>query len=409
LVIAVAVCLAESRGNPDAISATNDYGLWQINPLIWPAVFAIRDWRDPATNARMAYIVWKSKGWAMWVTYKHGSHLEYMDRARAAQGDTMINTDTVLKRIIDWQTSHGGSATDLVVKQHRAVFDAAKAGKLPQGTFLPEQCWAQMTGKEESFDLINEYPEDRLDYSNYSRWNMNKSGDCSSVVHWKVYVWTGRTLVPSGVNSYTESQWQYNKAKVVAYALRRAFDLPYFNFKQSQGRTVSHVATFGTNGRMWHTTSPTNPYRCDVDTWGASNRVGVVRFLTDSEYQSLFVGSVVTGGTDMIARGDTRTALVTKLQTMLMALGYDLPRWGADGSFGTETETALKAFQTAAKIPVTGAADDVTLMALAEAAAKLAPTVDVSEYQNTILALQAATASDKAAFGQIADLAGARR
>ena len=36
---------------------------------------------------------------------------------------------------------------------------------------------------------------------------------------------------------------------------------------------------------------------------------------------------------------------VTLLQTMLMDRGYKLPNYGADGSFGNETETAVKQFQ----------------------------------------------------------------
>ena len=36
---------------------------------------------------------------------------------------------------------------------------------------------------------------------------------------------------------------------------------------------------------------------------------------------------------------------VTELQKTLMSLGYSLPKYGADGDFGTETENAVKAFQ----------------------------------------------------------------
>lgn len=36
---------------------------------------------------------------------------------------------------------------------------------------------------------------------------------------------------------------------------------------------------------------------------------------------------------------------VTLLQTKLIQQGYSLPKWGADGSYGAETENAVKAFQ----------------------------------------------------------------
>ena len=43
---------------------------------------------------------------------------------------------------------------------------------------------------------------------------------------------------------------------------------------------------------------------------------------------------------------------VKVLQTALISLGYNLPRYGADGDYGNETETAVKAFQVAHSLPV---------------------------------------------------------
>jgi hypothetical protein len=53
------------------------------------------------------------------------------------------------------------------------------------------------------------------------------------------------------------------------------------------------------------------------------------------------------------AEADTRATLrrgkkgeaVLELQKMLLSMGYSLPRYGADGSYGAETITAVKAFQ----------------------------------------------------------------
>lgn len=49
---------------------------------------------------------------------------------------------------------------------------------------------------------------------------------------------------------------------------------------------------------------------------------------------------------DELCRGD-KGEDVKRLQQALMALGYGLNRWGADGDFGAETEAAVKAFQAA--------------------------------------------------------------
>ncbi len=52
---------------------------------------------------------------------------------------------------------------------------------------------------------------------------------------------------------------------------------------------------------------------------------------------------------------------VKQLQLDLMALGYKLPKYGADGDFGSETESAVKAFQRAQGIEVDGIVGAQTL------------------------------------------------
>ena len=61
------------------------------------------------------------------------------------------------------------------------------------------------------------------------------------------------------------------------------------------------------------------------------------------------------------AKGDT----VKTLQTALLARDAgSLPRYGADGSYGAEGESAVKAFQEAVGLPATGACDWATLALL---------------------------------------------
>ena len=46
---------------------------------------------------------------------------------------------------------------------------------------------------------------------------------------------------------------------------------------------------------------------------------------------------------------------ITKLiQEKLLSLGYKLPKWGADGSFGGETVDAVKLFQEAKGLSIDG-------------------------------------------------------
>ena len=51
-----------------------------------------------------------------------------------------------------------------------------------------------------------------------------------------------------------------------------------------------------------------------------------------------------TLGTRTVKKGSKGTD-VKALQEFLLQLEYSLPKYGADGEFGSETETALKKFQ----------------------------------------------------------------
>jgi len=55
---------------------------------------------------------------------------------------------------------------------------------------------------------------------------------------------------------------------------------------------------------------------------------------------------------------------VLEIQRRLLALGYKLPKYGADGMAGNETAAALREFQAGKGIPVTGKADAPTLAEL---------------------------------------------
>jgi hypothetical protein len=94
--VAVAVALAESKGNTDALgwvpavvnpppgqqpkpaSGNYDHGLWQISSLWHGAELLLTgaNWRDPLDNAHIAFAVWTGAGgkWTPWSTFKSGAH-----------------------------------------------------------------------------------------------------------------------------------------------------------------------------------------------------------------------------------------------------------------------------------------------------------------------------------------------
>lgn len=94
LAIAIAVAQAESGLRPDAdntglnSNGSTDYGLWQIN-TVHKALFEKyhNNWKDPLTNAKMAFEVFKGSGWRAWSTYNAGKHKQFMAAAQAAVGD----------------------------------------------------------------------------------------------------------------------------------------------------------------------------------------------------------------------------------------------------------------------------------------------------------------------------------
>ena len=58
---------------------------------------------------------------------------------------------------------------------------------------------------------------------------------------------------------------------------------------------------------------------------------------------------------------------VKALQELLLQLGYDLPRYGADGDFGSETEAAVRAFQEDERLKVDGKYGEKSHAALMDA------------------------------------------
>lgn len=86
---ATAIALAESGGRNDATNknsnGSTDYGLWQINSIHKDAL-ALGNWKDPATNAKMAYMVYSQAGhnFTPWVTFNNGHYKHFLPGANPA-------------------------------------------------------------------------------------------------------------------------------------------------------------------------------------------------------------------------------------------------------------------------------------------------------------------------------------
>jgi hypothetical protein len=89
LVVAVAVALAESSGNPAAHALTareDSRGLWQVNVRAHPEFGGVNLY-DPKANAQAAHAIWAKSGWGPWSAHNTGAYLLYMPIASGGVSD----------------------------------------------------------------------------------------------------------------------------------------------------------------------------------------------------------------------------------------------------------------------------------------------------------------------------------
>ena len=88
-----------------------------------------------------------------------------------------------------------------------------------------------------------------------------------------------------------------------------------------------------------------------------------------------------------LMKGDKSEAVRT-MQKMLLALGYDLGKWGADSDFGSATDTALRAFQKDHNLTVDGKYGNNTKAALEAAYKNLAITIKRGDKGDAVKTMQ---------------------
>lgn len=81
---AIAIALAESSGNPNALGDLNitpggSVGLWQVNLKYHPE-YTQEQLRDPQINAEAAFAIYQAAGnsFSPWSTFKSGAYLAHM-------------------------------------------------------------------------------------------------------------------------------------------------------------------------------------------------------------------------------------------------------------------------------------------------------------------------------------------
>lgn len=149
-------------------------------------------------------------------------------------------------------------------------------------------------------------------------------------------------------------------------------DLLYFKGNKYHVMDVGHVEMYTGSNTLYGHGGGTGPRRKGMKSYCASRATAerryfmAIRWLPTDEYPTLSVG----------ANG----ALVVQMQSLLVEAGYPLEKYGADGSFGSETKAAVLALQKDAGLPETGACDAATWKALEQKAAEMEAEEHVNPY-----------------------------
>lgn len=85
--------------NGDASTGDKSYGLWQINMLgdmgpqrrAWFGITSNEELFNPATNAKAALLILRSRGWRAWTVWSSGAYKQYMPEAMKAGGEVGEN------------------------------------------------------------------------------------------------------------------------------------------------------------------------------------------------------------------------------------------------------------------------------------------------------------------------------
>lgn len=177
--------------------------------------------------------------------------------------------------------------------------------------------------------------------------------DCSGLLYWAAKQ-LGFSL-PHGSNSMFNS-YCTSKGKITAgIELKPGTAVFLYDAKQSKPR--HHVGVYVGNDTVIEAKG--TRYGVVTSTVSHWDEWGELKGVDYSDAEGLLIRMVLQNG----SKGDA----VKALQQNLLKLGYQLPKYGADGSFGNETLAAVKLFQIDHKLPNTGIVDEETEKAIVEA------------------------------------------
>jgi len=191
--------------------------------------------------------------------------------------------------------------------------------------------------------------------------------DCSSAVRAAIKAVTG---IDIGANTSAQINNRKTKGMVVhettGYYPDESKLLPgdclYFKGNTSHPLDVDHVEMYIGNGRLCGHGSGTGPKIKKLKDYCTSRANSKKRYFMAIRW--IQDGGEVEPEPTTLKKGMNDSVAVKALQLDLISLGYDLGQYGADGDFGSATESAVIAFQTASGLAASGVADEQTLKAI---------------------------------------------
>ena len=238
------------------------------------------------------------------------------------------------------------------------------------------KCGILWTDKRQK-DLTAKYNSDPAKYSDYKsavqygkRWIGHMVADCANLLRW-----CAKKSGDDGVHSGSNLIWQCDLAKKGELRNGQRTDgeplkpgtFVFTGTRESHG----HVGAYIGNGKVMEDVGTQTGVACTSllaknkdgsDRWGWwGERNGMIFDVEDGEVilpkdpsESSETGANTpsepvednSGKQTLptLRKGDKGDS-VKYLQTLLIARGYDLGKWGADGDFGSATEAAVKRFQ----------------------------------------------------------------
>ena len=182
--------------------------------------------------------------------------------------------------------------------------------------------------------------------------------DCRGFTYWVVLKVTGKKIMGAGATSQynDDSNWKEKGTidqmpNVVCCVFKKV------------GNKMEHTGLHIGNGNIIHCSNGVQTGKTTDKGW------------THYAIPNALDGSIIEGvipvptTTQTTLKKGSRGDKVIDLQKMLMSLGYGLPKYGADGSFGNETLAAVKAFQADHGLTADGIVGQKTLAAIQDAVA----------------------------------------